>query len=404
MTQPPNRTPIDDETASGGRGLAARVSLGTLFRPLPLEYWLILSSSLLLTVFGLVMVLSATSASPDPFGTVLRQAIFVAIGVPAMLIISRFPRDFLMKMAWPALIGSILMQALVFSPLGIEDGGNRNWVRVFGMQLQPSEFMKLTLALVIGWIMYRKRAVLGTLMHDLIPMIPVALVVLGLVMLGKDLGTASVIVLVLLGCILFSPLRFRVFVIVGLGSAAGAFVAAAMSSNRMARILSFLDPHCLDDYLTTCWQPLHAIWGLAGGGVWGVGLGNSREKYSWLPAAANDYIFAIVGEELGLIGCIVVLALFAMYTVGVLRIIRRTNDPFVRTVTGGLLFWMIGQALTNIGVVLRLAPALGVPLPFMSQGGTSLLAGLFATGVLLSFAARLPVDGDSQSSRGKIVK
>ncbi|WP_317451967.1 FtsW/RodA/SpoVE family cell cycle protein [Microbacterium sp. NIBRBAC000506063] len=129
--------------------------------------------------------------------------------------------------------------------------------------------------------------------------------------------------------------------------------------------------------------------GLASGGIFGLGLGNSKEKYGWLPHAENDYIFAIVGEELGLIGCLVVLALFTLYAVGAFHIIRKTRDPFIRVAAGGITVWIIGQALINIGVVLRLVPVLGIPLPFMSQGGTALLAVLMASGVLLAFARTL---------------
>ena len=152
--------------------------------------------------------------------------------------------------------------------------------------------------------------------------------------------------------------------------------------------MSFLDANC--DYFDECYQPMHGIFGLAQGGVFGLGLGNSKEKYNWLPAAANDYIFAIVGEELGLIGCVVVLALFALYAVGAFHVIRKTDDPFVRIVAGSVTVWIVGQALINIGVVLRVFPVLGVPLPFMSQGGTSLLSLLVATGVLLACARSLP--------------
>jgi cell division protein FtsW len=175
----------------------------------------------------------------------------------------------------------------------------------------------------------------------------------------------------------------------------------------MRRYMSFLSNDCLADYYGDCYQPLHGIWGLAGGGVFGVGLGNSKEKYSWLPAAANDYIFAIVGEELGLIGCIVVLMLFAIFAVGAFHIVRKTDDPFVRIAAGAITVWIIGQALLNIGVVLRLLPVFGVPLPFLSQGGTSLMSVLIACGVLLSFARTIPHKARSAASpspRGRITR
>ena len=148
---------------------------------------------------------------------------------------------------------------------------------------------------------------------------------------------------------------------------------------------------CYNAAVGDCYQAVHGVWALANGGLFGLGLGNSREKYGWLPARSNDYIFAILGEELGLVGCAVVLLLFTVFAIAAFQIIRKTRDPFVRIVTGGIIVWIVGQALVNIGVVLRLLPVLGVPLPFMSQGGTSLLSVLFACGVLLSFARTIPV-------------
>ena len=204
------------------------------------------------------------------------------------------------------------------------------------------------------------------------------------------MGTAMILAIVVLGALFFSGVKLRIFILPLIAAGFGAFLFAVNSPDRMRRILSFLNPNCLDDYFNDCYQPLHGIWGLANGGVFGLGLGNSKEKYDWLPAAANDYIFAIVGEELGLIGCAVVLALFALFAVGAFHVIRKTDDPFVRIVSGGITMWIVGQALINIGVVLRLFPVLGVPLPFMSQGGTSLLSVLLASGVLLSFARSLP--------------
>jgi cell division protein FtsW len=149
--------------------------------------------------------------------------------------------------------------------------------------------------------------------------------------------------------------------------------------------MSFADPTCAD-YEGICWQPLHGTWALANGGVFGVGLGNSVEKWDWLPAASNDYIFAIVGEELGLVGAVVLLLMFVLLAVALLRVIRSSTDPFVRTATGAVLMWLIGQAFVNIGVVLRVFPVLGVPLPFISAGGTALITSLMAVGIVLSFA------------------
>jgi len=352
-----------------------------------------------------VMILSATSATATaagqpPYEAVLKQAMFAVLGIPLMFIASRLPISFWKKVAWPALIAATLFQLLVFVPgIGVEANGNRNWIVVAGLQAQPSEFLKLALALWVGYVLFRKQTLLGSWTHVVIPLVPVTVLVLATVMAGRDMGTAMIIALVALGALFFSGVKLRLFILPALLGVIGAVVFAATSPDRVRRILSFLNPNCLADYFGDCYQPLHGIWGLAGGGIFGVGLGGSKEKYDWLPAAANDYIFAIVGEELGLIGCIVVLGLFALFAVGAFHVIRKTDDPFVRIVSGAITVWIVGQALINIGVVLRVFPVLGVPLPFMSQGGTSLLSVLVACGVLLSFARTLPAKRDAAVRR-----
>lgn len=393
---PPAEPTASASDAASGRGFAARVSLGRVFAPVPSEFLLIASTALLLTGFGLTMVLSATMATAladgqSPFEVVLKQAVFAVIGIPLMFVASRLPVSFWKKIAWPALIVSVGFQLLVFVPgIGIANDGNRNWVRIAGIQMQPSEFLKVTLALWLGYVLYRKRTLLGLWRHVFIPVVPVGALVIGTVMAGHDLGTAMVLMAILLGCLFFSGVRLRLFVIPLILVVGAAAVFAVTSPNRMGRIMSFLNVDSTACYFDDCYQSLHGVWGLANGGIFGLGLGNSREKYGWLPAQSNDYIFAILGEELGLIGCLVVLALFTLFAVGAFHIVRKTHDPFIRIVAGGITVWIVGQALLNIAVVLRLAPVLGVPLPFMSQGGTSLLSVLIACGVLLSFARTLP--------------
>lgn len=392
----PTTAPAEAE-GSAKRGFAARVSLGRAFAPVPSEFLLIASTALLLTGFGLVMVLSATMADAvaegaSPFEVVMKQATFALIGIPLMVVASRFPIAFWKKMAWPALIVTLVFQLLVFVPgLGIVNDGNQNWIQIAGFQMQPSEFLKLSLALWLGYVMYRKQSLLRLWRHVFIPVVPVGGLVIGLVAVGShDLGTGLILMAILLGCLFFSGVRLRLFLIPLILVSVVAAVAAMTSENRMRRITQLFEIDSESCYTTSCYQALHGIFGLANGGVFGLGLGNSREKYGWLPAKANDYIFAILGEELGLIGCLVVLLLFTLFAVGAFHIIRKTDDPFIRIVSGGITVWIVGQALVNIGVVLRLLPVLGVPLPFMSQGGTSLLSVLMACGVLLSFARTLP--------------
>ncbi|MFJ4225838.1 putative lipid II flippase FtsW [Microbacterium sp. NPDC089695] len=399
MTQV-ERPPRSD--ASGARGLAARVSLGRRFTPLSTEFLMIASAALLLTIFGLVMVLSATSATAvargeNPMDGALRQGVFAVLGIPLMFLLSRMPMRFLKRMAWPALFAAIALQLLVFTPLGIEDGGNRNWIRIAGFTLQPAEFLKLSLAIWIGYVLMRKHTMLGTWHHVFIPVVPVGALAIGTVLAGKDLGTAMVLVLVLLGCLFFSGVKLRLFILPVILGVIAVITLAVTSPDRMRRITATCSD--MSAYTGDCYQSIHGIWGMASGGVFGVGLGNSQEKYGWLPAAGNDFIFAIVGEELGLIGCIVVLALFTIFTVGAFHIIRKTDDPFIRIAAGGITVWITGQAVLNIGVVIGVFPVMGVPLPFMSQGGTALLAVLIACGVLLAFARTLPGTDEKAGAR-----
>lgn len=404
ITTPGTRPATPDEPAGGTprRGFAARVSLGRVFTPVPSEFLLIASTALILTGFGLVMVLSATMADSlakgeSPFEVVLKQAAFAIVGIPLMFLLSRFPVTFWKKIAWPALIFTVGFQLLVFVPgVGVANDGNRNWIQVGGFQMQPSEFLKLSLALWLGYVLYRKRTLLGSWKHVFIPVVPVGGLVIGLVAVGShDLGTGLILMAILLGCLFFSGVKLRLFLVPLLLVVGAAAFFAVTSPNRMARIMSSLtnfdSTACYNATSGDCWQAVHGVWGLANGGVFGLGLGNSREKYGWLPAQANDYIFAILGEELGLVGCLTVLVLFTLFAVGAFHVIRKTHDPFVRIVSGGITVWIVGQAIVNIGVVLRILPVLGVPLPFISQGGTSLLSVLIACGVLLSFARTLPV-------------
>lgn len=366
------------------------------------EFLMIASTALLLTIFGLVMVLSATSADAvskgaGPMDGALRQGIFAVIGIPLMFVISRMPVSLLKKMAWPALFGAVALQMLVFTPLGYSEGGNRNWIKIAGFTLQPSEFLKLALAVWIGYVLMRKATMLGTWHQVFIPVVPVSALAIGTVLAGKDLGTSMVLVLIMLGCLFFSGVKLRLFIIPVILGVLSVLALALTSKDRMRRITAVCSD--MSNYERDCYQSIHGMWGMATGGIFGVGLGNSQEKYGWLPAAGNDFIFAIVGEELGLIGCLVVLALFATFAVGVFHIIRKTNDPFIRVAAGGITVWIVGQAIFNVGVVIGLFPVMGVPLPFMSQGGTALLAVLIACGVLLAFARTIPA-----VERGKVTR
>jgi cell division protein FtsW len=359
----------------------------------PNFYWLA-GTAVLTVLFGLLMVLSASAVGSflneaGFFGAFFRQFGAAAIGIPLMLFISRFPLTAYRRYANLLLIGSGLFQLLVFTPLGAESGGNRNWVNVGFTTAQPSELIKLSVAIWLGVylpaIIQRNGPSNWRVLLPILPLFGL----MALVLFGGDMGTAIIIFLVILGALFFSGVTARVIAIPILAGIFGALVLAITSPNRMARIMSFLDANCID-YTNACWQPLHGKWALANGGIFGVGLGQSKAKWSWLPAADNDYIFAVIGEELGMIGAIVVISLFVAMTVIFLRIIRSARDPLVRIATGGIMFWIVGQALINIGVVVGMLPVLGVPLPLLSAGGSSLVMVLAAIGVVLSFTRDEP--------------
>jgi cell division protein FtsW len=207
---------------------------------------------------------------------------------------------------------------------------------------------------------------------------------MGLVLMGQDLGTVGVMALIIVGLLFVAGVRLsHLALAVGALGVLG-ILFALIAPYRMARFAVWASGCTMDDYLSQCWQPMHGMWAMGSGGVFGVGLGNSRAKWFWLPEAETDYIFAIVGEELGLIGASVVVASFLVLAVAMVRMIRTNPDPFARLVTAGVMVWVIGQALVNIAVVLELLPVLGVPLPFISSGGSALVAGLIAFGVVMS--------------------
>nr|MDQ2697879.1 FtsW/RodA/SpoVE family cell cycle protein [Actinomycetota bacterium] len=225
------------------------MNLGRIFAPVPSEFLLIASTALLLTVFGLVMVLSATSATATargeaPWEMVLKQVMFAVIGIPLMFIASRIPVAFWKRIAWVALAFGIAFQLLVFVPgLGVDMDGNRNWINIAGVQAQPSEFLKLALAIWVAFVLYRKRTLLADWRHVYIPLVPVAALVLATVIAGRDLGTAMILAVIVLGALFFSGVKLRVFILPLV--AAIAFVAFYFltSADRMRRFFSFLNPN-----------------------------------------------------------------------------------------------------------------------------------------------------------------
>ncbi|WP_404313126.1 putative lipid II flippase FtsW [Agrococcus terreus] len=381
----------------------AMVRVRTMFGAPSLHASLLLGTTVFLVAFGLVMVLSSSSvesytSSASFFSSFVRQAAFAAVGLAIMLIAARLPAAFWPRIAWIAVAGGIALQLLVFVPgLGVAIGGNRNWINIAGFSLQPSEFLKLALIVWMGMILTRKQKVIHGFWQAWVPIAPVAGLAIGLVLLGHDFGTVSIMAIVVFGALWFAGVRWW-HLVLPVGILAVLAVPVILSSaSRVRRISAFVQGCTNDDYWGPCWQQLHGTWALSAGGLFGVGLGNSRAKWNWLPAADNDYIFAIIGEELGLVGAVVVLALFGLLAWTLLRIVQQATRQMTRVVAGAAMVWIVGQALVNIAVVLGLLPVLGVPLPLISSGGSQLIATLAVIGVVLSLERV-----DNPAARGEL--
>lgn len=403
MTQTPRtrpRTTSPSATAAGsaayasaleGRLRLARISMGRAIRAESSSFYMLLGTTLFMVTFGLIMVLSSSSVTSftgdqGAFGLFARQAVVAVIGVPLMLVISRVPVRVWRRWAWIPLVAGILLQVVVLTtPLGIAVGQNRNWIGIGSFNFQPSELIKVGLVAWLGLILARREPFLGTWSGAFMPALPAATVGLGVVMAGGDLGTTMIMASLVFGALYFAGVPGRMLVaLVAVGLVLTAILAMA-SSSRVTRLLEF-GSGGNGDLQGSAWQSTQGIWAMAAGGIFGVGLGNSAAKWSWLPAADNDFIFAIIGEELGLIGAILVLGLFVVLAISFLRILRRSNDLFSRVVTGSVMVWLVGQAFVNIAVVLGLLPVLGVPLPLISSGGSALITTLIGIGLVLSIA------------------
>lgn len=389
-TTAPRRAGRTQPTAEAG-WLAAWKRL--LDRPLT-SYQLVLGVSSLLLTLGLVMVLSASSVlSYTAYGNSYfifgKQAMWVMIALPCAYVAYRVPLNVVRLTAYPMLLGALLLIALTYVPgLGVEVNGNRNWLSFGPLQVQPSEIAKLALVVWVADLYARKEKLLGDWKHLLIPMLPVTMIVTLMVVGQRDLGTALVLFAVILGMLWVANAPLRLFG--GAFLALGGLVAflAASDESRVRRVTGFMDP--FSDYSSGGWQAAHGLMGLASGQFWGLGLGASRQKWGTLPEAHTDFIFAVIGEELGLAGTLVVLALFVLLAYAGLRIAQRTRDPFVRFASAGITVWLLSQTVINIGMVLGFLPVIGIPLPLISYGGSALLPTVVALGLLVSFARTEP--------------
>lgn len=358
-------------------------------------YWLILGPTLALTFIGVVMVLSASSVEDiggaGSFSSLKSQGIYAVIGIILLFWMVKWRRETYHRLAKVMLIVSIVLLVLVFTSLGVEINGNRNWLRVAGFSFQPAEAAKLAFSV---WAAYALGQKLKTQPYGkglLIPVVfPFGALIVILIAGGRDLGTVLIMLMIIAAVLYLGGMRTVYLTMMAAAGLVLVTIGTFLSSNRMLRIQAWLG-NC-DHASDPCYQYEQGIFALASGGWLGVGLGQSRQKWSYIPEAGNDFIFTVLGEELGLLGALLVLGLFITLGIGMFRVAYNATDHFVRISTGAIMTWLLGQAFMNIAMVTGLLPVIGVPLPFISAGGSALLMAIFAVGVVLSFARQQAQD------------
>ncbi len=354
------------------------------------HYNLLLGATLILLIGGLVMVASASSVysyqinDGNSWALAMRQAIFAMVGLAIMFTIPRVPLATVRRYILPfAAIVLVLLVAVLI--IGTARHGQRNWIEFGGpFRIQPSEFAKLAVVLFGADMLERKSHLLNNRYELMRPVGFFFIVVMILILLEGDLGTAIVMAPIMVSAFYVIGAPMRLFVALGGIGLAGIAALTVVAPYRMARFSSWWNPDA--DPQGAGFQLIHGQQALGSGGIWGLGLGGSKEKWGTLPEAHTDFIYAVIGEELGFLGTISVLFLFACIAFVGIRIARHTDDLFIEIASFGIVVWLIWQMMVNTGAVLRIMPITGVPLPLVSYGGSSLLPTLAALGLLMSFA------------------
>ncbi len=361
-------------------------------------YYLILGSVIALSSLGLVMVLSASSVkslreSGNSFSFVLRQALFLISAAGLAWVAMKLRYELWKPIAQVSLVLSCALLVLPqIGGIGKTVGGNTNWIGIGSFTLQPSEFAKLGLILwcALRLRIHDQKASEGIASNPATLIIPGFMLVMALILLGRDLGTAVLVTGIVAGILFISGLALKVFGLLAIG--AGALFAALIlpSANRMNRFSAFFDPFAEENYQGVGWQQAHSIMGLASGGAVGTGLGSSKQKWGSLPEVHTDFIFAVIGEELGLLGTLATLGLFGILILGIFKVAINAQNSFDRYVCSGIGCWISVQVLLNIGTVISVIPVVGVTLPLISYGGSSLIATFIALGYVLGVLRRDP--------------
>ncbi|WP_336209123.1 putative lipid II flippase FtsW [Nonomuraea sp. LPB2021202275-12-8] len=401
-TEEPRARPTAAEEPSGWARERLTALKELLDKPLT-TYYLIIGCSALLLALGLMMVLSASSIEAmqktgNPFSWFIKQSMSAAVGLPIMWACTRLPYKFFRWAGYPLMALSIIALVMVLF-IGSSELGAQRWIYIGPFTIQPSEPAKLGLALW-GADLLARRARSGRIewRHMLIPLMPGTAILAVMVMLGRDLGTTLVLFMIFLALLWVVGAPVKLFGGILSLAVLAAIIMIRVEPYRMARVGAFLDPWA--DAQGAGYQAVQGQIAMGSGGWFGLGLGSSRQKWDWLPHGESDFIFAILGEELGLMGTLMVVALFGLLGYAGLRVASRVNDAFVRLVSSAMVAWIAGQGIVNMGAVLGVLPITGIPLPLVSYGGSALLPTLAALGMMLSFAKREPGAREALAARG----
>jgi cell division protein FtsW len=388
----PNTEAETGEVATEARGPRTRFG-AWLGRPMT-SFHLITAVTALLITLGLIMVLSASGVHSydedgSPWAIFGRQVLWTVIGLFAFYIALRMPIQMMRSMAFSGFALTIVMLVLVLIPgIGTEANGSRGWFVVAGFSMQPSELAKIAFAIWGAHLLAARRLEHASLREMLIPLVPAAVIALALIVAQPDLGQTVSLGIILLGLLWYAGLPLRVFMSSLIAVMASAAVLAVSEGYRSDRVQSWLNPTA--DIQGSGYQARQARFALANGGVFGDGLGQGTAKWNYLPNAHNDFIFAIIGEELGFVGAVGLLCLFGLFAYTGMRIARRSADPFLRLLTATATLWVMGQVFINVGYVVGLLPVTGLQLPLISAGGTSTATTLLIIGIMANAARHEP--------------
>lgn len=349
----------------------------------------LLGVTLALLVLGVVMVFSASAVYADEFyghpATFLfRQLVWVGLGLSGLFLMMQLDYRSLARPA-PIFTALFVVLALLVAVLFLDPSRSAHrWIRWGSLSMQPSELAKLVLILFLGYFLLRRRTAVNDVVGTLLPAMGITVVLVGLVLLEPDLGTAAVLSLIAASLFFIAGMHLRYLLYLLLAAAPGVYLLIVRVPYRLARVRAFLDPG--SDPQGSGFQTIQSLLAVGSGGVTGVGLMDGKQKLFYLPEAHTDFIFAVVGEELGLIGTAAAVILFGVLCWRGLRLALRAPDSLARLLAAGVTVMIIGQVLINLSVVLGLLPTKGIPLPFISAGGSSLLVMMLGVGLLLNIS------------------